>query len=291
MKVVFWDFDGTLAERPGRWGRCLADIAARLFPSVSIDRHQLRAALSHGFPWHEPTTAHPHLNEPDLWWAALHPTLERACLAAGLDNDQSKAVSREARQCYSAPGSFHLYPDSRPALEALRAAGWRHAILSNHVPELPAIVADLGISKLIDEIFTSASTGFDKPHPKAFTTALDALRPQEAWMIGDNPHADIAGANSVGLPAMLVSRDRSTSPLLHAAGIILSQSPFEGCDESLFHEGIAHKGRWRTTDIGHQPILRGRHLDGTPPSELPDCLSAAPCPEYDVAGPEHLRMC
>lgn len=229
MKVVLWDFDGTLAERPGRWGGCLADISARLFPEVPLDRRQLRAALSRGFPWHDPMTPHPHLNEPDLWWAALHATLERACLAAGLDNIQSKAVTREARHCYSAPDSFLLYPDSRPALETLRAAGWRHAILSNHVPELPAIVADLGISNFIEEIFTSATTGFDKPHPEAFATALDALRPEQAWMIGDNPQADIAGATVVGLPATLVSREGpATSPLIDAAQLVLNSSPRRG---------------------------------------------------------------
>lgn len=42
-------------------------------------------------------------------------------------------------------------------------------------------------------------------------------------MIGDNSHADIAAATTVGLPATLVSRDRpSTSPLIDAAQLVLN---------------------------------------------------------------------
>ncbi len=35
---------------------------------------------------------------------------------------------------------------------------------------------------------------------------LDALRPAEAWMIGDNVLADVLGAEELGLPAVLVRR-------------------------------------------------------------------------------------
>jgi FMN phosphatase YigB (HAD superfamily) len=87
----------------------------------------------------------------------------------------------------------------------LRVLGWRHAILSNHVPELPSMVSGLGLSHLIDVVFTSAATGYEKPNPRAFEIALEACGwPSESWMVGDNPIADIAGAEAFGIPAVLV---------------------------------------------------------------------------------------
>lgn len=37
MRLVLWDFDGTLAERPARWGGCIRQAATRLFPDVPLD--------------------------------------------------------------------------------------------------------------------------------------------------------------------------------------------------------------------------------------------------------------
>ena len=81
-------------------------------------------------------------------------------------------------------------------------------ILSNHVPELPALVDALGLSALVDRVFSSAATGFEKPNPRAFEIALhECGSPGEVWMIGDNPVADMDGARSVGIPGILVRSD------------------------------------------------------------------------------------
>jgi putative hydrolase of the HAD superfamily len=92
-----------------------------------------------------------------------------------------------------------------PVLERLRAQGWSHVVLSNHVPELPAIAAGIGLTPLVDRIVTSAATGFEKPHPEAFARAFEGTgRPADVWMVGDNEVADVAGAEAVGIPAILV---------------------------------------------------------------------------------------
>src|SRR5262249_29215465 len=92
-------------------------------------------------------------------------------------------------------------------LRVLAVAGWRHVILSNHVPELSAIVRALAIGSYFEAIFNSAETGLEKPHPRAFRNALGFLDDAEAaWMIGDNIEADVKGATAVGLKAALVRR-------------------------------------------------------------------------------------
>jgi putative hydrolase of the HAD superfamily len=90
----------------------------------------------------------------------------------------------------------------------LRAHGWRHVLLSNHVPELPQLVDRLGLGELFDEVLTSAATGYEKPHPEMFALGLRAAGAHErAWMVGDNYDADVVGAESAGIPAVLVRRD------------------------------------------------------------------------------------
>ena len=113
-----------------------------------------------------------------------------------------------------------------PVLERLRAQGWQHAILSNHVPELPSLVEALGLSRLVEPVITSAATGYEKPHPEAFALALHLCgRPRQVWMVGDNPVADVAGAEAAGIPAVLVRREapgieRQAADLAGAAAIL-----------------------------------------------------------------------
>jgi KaiC/GvpD/RAD55 family RecA-like ATPase len=57
------------------------------------------------------------------------------------------------------------------ALQRLAAVGWRHIVLSNHVPELASIVAGVGLGYLVETVLSSARTGYEKPHPEAFAIA------------------------------------------------------------------------------------------------------------------------
>jgi phosphoglycolate phosphatase-like HAD superfamily hydrolase len=123
-RVLVWDFDGTLAHRPGMWRGCLVETLDAHEPGHGIDAERLRPFLRDGFPWHRPQVAHPELSDPDAWW--------------------------------------------------------RHG------------------------------------------------RPRTAWMIGDNPVADVAGAEAAGIPAIVVpsgtpdAARRATD--LHAAAGILAVS-------------------------------------------------------------------
>jgi putative hydrolase of the HAD superfamily len=220
--VVLWDFDGTLAEREGRWSGCLLEIIERRHPGHVADAQALRMKLREGYPWHYPETPHPELNDPDAWWAALAPVLAAACEEGGLRAADAVAAAAEVRHCYAVPDAFRVYDDAADALTLLRDNGWRHAIVSNHVPELDVLVAGLGLDHHFDAIFSSARTGYEKPNPMAFQIALDHLSPTNVWMVGDNPQADVGGAEALGIPALLVTRDAGATPLLDAARRILA---------------------------------------------------------------------
>ena len=119
------------------------------------------------------------------------------------------------------PERFPLYEDALEVLAALKNKGWSNIILSNHMPELPDIVEKMPISSYIDSCNTSAITGYEKPHARAFRLALEkAGNPYTVWMIGDNKESDIKGAMKIGIPAILVHNPPDENIRYHAENLI-----------------------------------------------------------------------
>jgi putative hydrolase of the HAD superfamily len=208
-RLAIWDFDGTLAHRRGEtgWSILLAEALDREEPGHTHSPDTFRPHLREGFPWHTPEVAHPELCEPEAWWGSVGAVLARAYEAAGYAPARAVELAQAARRLYVDPTvGWELFEDTLPTLGRLCEAGWTHAILSNHVPELRLIVAGLGLEDAVAFISCSAETGYEKPNPQAFASVLDALHPAEAWMVGDNVVADVLGAEAVGVPAILVRR-------------------------------------------------------------------------------------
>ena len=81
----------------------------------------------------------------------------------------------------------------------------------------------LGLSDLVERVFTSAVIGYDKPHPEAFRHALrESGDPATRWMVGDNPVADVAGAEALGIPAVLIRTAGGEPDALAAAERIVA---------------------------------------------------------------------
>lgn len=200
---LIWDFDGTLGYRPGRWSGTLAQLIKR-HTGRDVDIETIRPFMQRGFRWDDHTREYPKTSAED-WWAELLPNFEEALIGCDLSPTEASALAGQMRSAYTDIAEWRVFEDTVPVLKGLQLEGWTHAILSNHVPELSSIIEGLGIRDLFISITNSAETGFEKPHPKAFHTALAALRnPTEVWMIGDNIHADVLGAESAGIQAILV---------------------------------------------------------------------------------------
>lgn len=206
--VVLWDFDGTLGERPGMWGGCMLEVLDERQSGHGVAPGSLRPFLHDGFPWHAPQLAHPELSTSDAWWERIEPLLARGYGGVGISEERAKSLARLARERYVEAKHWQLFDDVVPVLSHLRTLGWRHVVLSNHVPELAVIMTHLGLDGLIEATVNSAESGYEKPHPEAFALARRvAGDPETIWMVGDNPVADIEGAETAGIPAILVRRD------------------------------------------------------------------------------------
>jgi putative hydrolase of the HAD superfamily len=205
QQCILWDFDGTLARRHDQWSGALLETVARLEPDIACELSQLRPHLQSGFPWHNPERGHEHLATSEDWWDEIFPIFEGAYAAIGIPPIRARQLAREARLVYLEPSRWELFADVLPTLNALRDAGWSHAILSNHVPELSSLTTSLGLADYFVGVHSSASIGFEKPHAVAFDRTLAAIgRPEKVWMVGDNYNADVLGAEHVGIPAVLV---------------------------------------------------------------------------------------
>jgi putative hydrolase of the HAD superfamily len=226
-RVVMWDFDGTLARRPGLWSGCLLEVLDENEPEHCGTPDGVRAALRPGFPWNRHEVAHPELADADAWWAALTPTIAGAIAGCGIEPERAHELAGEVRLRFIDPSrGWELFADARDALIQTQAGGWRNVIVSNHVPELAQLVEHLGLAALVERVFSSAVVGFEKPHAEIYRHVLSVCgNPRERWMIGDNPVADVAGAQAAGIPAILIRSSelgpRSVPDALAAARLVL----------------------------------------------------------------------
>jgi putative hydrolase of the HAD superfamily len=213
--VVLLDFDGTLAYREGLWSGCALEVLDEHLPGHGVEIERFRAGMQGAYPWNRHEQPHPELGDPELWWEAMQERLAGAFAHAGA-RQGAPVLARALRERFiDHTVAWSLFDDTLASLEALRAAGWRTAVLSNHVPELSEIAAGLGLGGTVEAFFSSAVTGYEKPHPEAFAHALRACgSPDRVWMVGDNPHADVAGAEAAGIPAVLI---RGPGPARHRA--------------------------------------------------------------------------
>ncbi len=182
------------------------DVLRNARPDCGVAVESFYPHLGAGFPWHQPATAHTDITDAEGWWSRMMPVFVNAFRAVlECSAEEAESLSSLVRPAYIDAGAWRVYGDTIQCLDELCNEGWRHVILSNHVPELPRIVDCLGLAPYIDRIFNSAETGYEKPHPRAFQHVMESLKPYTSiWMLGDNPVADIEGARAAGMNALLV---------------------------------------------------------------------------------------
>ena len=74
-----------------------------------------------------------------------------------------------------------------------------------------------GLDSYFDFCFSSGVTGYEKPNPKAFRHALQVIgHPRDVWVIGDNADADVRGAESAGIRAILVRNNNKANVRYYA---------------------------------------------------------------------------
>ena len=119
--------------------------------------------------------------------------------------------------------AFSAYPDSAPALRALRAAGWALVVVSNWDVSLHERLAETGLAGLVDGAVASAELGAAKPDAAMFARglALAGVEAGAAWHVGDDVAADVEGALAAGIRPVLIAREGEL-PALDGVPVIRS---------------------------------------------------------------------
>jgi len=117
---------------------------------------------------------------------------------------------RHRDQLEAAYGGFRegdLYPDVRPTLDALRADGYRLAILGNQPAHRTAELRALGLPAEV--IAMSQEMGVAKPEPAYFSRALELLGdpdPASVAHVGDRVDNDVLPAMAAGFRSVWIRR-------------------------------------------------------------------------------------
>jgi putative hydrolase of the HAD superfamily len=101
-----------------------------------------------------------------------------------------------------------------PAVDRVRAAGVRVAIVSNSEGKLEELFDGLGLARVFDLVIDSGVVGIEKPDPRIFRLALDrfGVASGRALHLGDTFGPDVLGARAAGLRVGLID------PRGHLAG-------------------------------------------------------------------------
>ena len=213
-KAVFWDFDGTLVHSNHLWSGSLYRALGGDGNSYGITFEDVRPLMRSGLTWHMPQLGYPHMTG-EAWWDFTRAALATLCIQLGVGIGDALRAAERARELILDPSSYELYDDTRTALENCLALGFDNYILSNNYPELENTLEALDLARYFAGCTVSAKVGYEKPRPEIFDIALEkAGRPQTAFMVGDNPRADIEGANNCGMVSVLVHCD-SPAPARH----------------------------------------------------------------------------
>ncbi|MFO7253512.1 MAG: HAD family hydrolase [Actinomycetes bacterium] len=99
-----------------------------------------------------------------------------------------------------------LYPDVRPALDALRAAGYRLIIAGNQPVQAADALAAMRLP--VESIHTSDGWGVAKPDPAFFAkvTAVAGVPPARILYVGDRLDNDVRPAKRAGMRTALLRR-------------------------------------------------------------------------------------
>lgn len=127
--------------------------------------------------------------------------------AAGIEGEEAQECGRRFAALHVEASLWRVVrAGTLEALERLKSAGFRLAIVSNADGRVEGDARRLGIAPLFDAIIDSQVVGVAKPDPRIFQIALKRLgvAPDEARYAGDIYSIDMVGAGAAGIEGKLI---------------------------------------------------------------------------------------
>ncbi|MCL1894192.1 MAG: HAD family hydrolase [Holophagaceae bacterium] len=202
MKLIVWDFDGTLADtRP-----LIVDGMESTLRALNKDEALL-----------------------EKWLTCVGlPVEEGLRLTFGTNDEMEMDTILKIYRSYNWTGNSHLirpFPGMKELVAELDSIGIKQAIAtSKRYKALAPQLADFGWTNTFHPIVTPDRVTQPKPHPESLEVCLQShtLQPQDALMIGDTLY-DLYMAKSANVPSIGVSYGFATKEqLLEATPITIA---------------------------------------------------------------------
>lgn len=220
-KVIFWDFHGTLAHNDWMISKALCKVLTKNEPSTSIGIEDFIKKPLVGFPWQDHEKEYLHLIDGDAWWNHAETIFVNCYKELNIIEEKAIQFAQQVREQLTKVDEFVLYEDTIEMLNYFKEKGYSNIILSNHIPELPRIVEELGLSTYLIECISSANVGYEKPNPKIYEYALEKYNyPKNVWMVGDSVAADVKGPEKAGIKGILVRSKREKGIRYHSKDLV-----------------------------------------------------------------------
>ncbi|HEY7064234.1 MAG TPA: HAD-IA family hydrolase [Chloroflexota bacterium] len=212
IRAVFFDVGGTLAYPHPSFHAVIARVLGE--HGVHVTAEQVRAAEPKVWGavetyWARGGNFTRSDAESRRFWYWVYETFLRL-----LGEDDPRDLPQRLYAEFIRHETYRLYPDSLPALEALRARGVRLGVISNWEEWLEQLLLHLEIHTFFAARTISGTTGIEKPDPRIFALALESLgvAPEEAAHVGDSVRHDVEGARRAGLTPVLIDRENAQPP-------------------------------------------------------------------------------
>ncbi len=207
LETLFLDVGNTLISMDFTWIR--AELARR---GVECEVEALRRAEAAARPVVSTAVARLASTEgTDVFALYLRASLERLETAQPLSDGRLEELVEELVPVLGAPGMTErlwsaVLPGVREALTSLRDLGLRMVVVSNSDGTVEHALTEHGLRPYFEAVLDSHVVGFEKPDPRIFQHALEisGSRPERTLHVGDMYHADVAGARSAGIDALLL---------------------------------------------------------------------------------------
>ena len=195
-------------------------------PGHGIEFERLRSAFRGGSRGVSGRSRTLILGETEAWWAQSA-AASRAPSRMWASSGERRATRRRIRERYTdAAIGWELFDDTLPALAAVRAGGWRSAVLSNHVPELDSLVDGLGLGEHLDAVSTRRGSAMKSRTPRRFASPerFRVATAERGWSATTRRQTS-REALGAGMRAILVRHDGGGGLLDAAAAILGSKTP------------------------------------------------------------------
>jgi len=132
------------------------------------------------------------------------------CVAKGQD---TTTHAKKLSQIPLPEQELKIIPGTLEVLDALKAKGYRLAVVSNHRVWLPDYLSQIGLAKYFETIVVSAIVGVEKPDVRIMQIALEklSLEADECLYVGDHPF-DVFCAKKAGMDCAWLAPEKNTLP-------------------------------------------------------------------------------